>query len=278
MGPGRLFKNIGTQVERNRPIFLRVCVLGSGSRGNSIFIESPNTRLLIDAGFNAARTAEKLGRLGISLGDITAILLTHEHADHAGGIKPLLKASGAPLYTNEKTRSALNLRKENPSSLLEFQTNEPFFIQDFKIQPFSVPHDAADTVCFTLENERWKVGIATDFGMIQPSIIEALKGCSVLVLEFNHDPSLLERGPYHPSLKERIRGNYGHLSNQDSAAILKQVIHPKLQHVYLAHLSHANNSGEIASLAASEAVADTGCEGVHIQPTWQDFISPVARL
>ena len=204
--------------------------------------------------------------------------MTHEHADHAGGLKSVLRASGIPCFANEKTRRSLKTLNEASPPIGEFQTNEPFTIKDFRIFPFSVPHDGADTVCFTLEYDRWKVGIATDFGMVQPSIQAALSGCSVLVLEFNHDPELLERGPYHASLKERIRGNYGHLSNQDSAGLLKEVVHPGLRHVYLAHLSKANNSGEIAYLTAAKVLKETGAEGTQLHPTWQDFISPIAAI
>ncbi|MHB8482756.1 MAG: MBL fold metallo-hydrolase [Nitrospiria bacterium] len=256
---------------------LRVCVLGSGSHGNSVYVESPQTRILIDAGFNASQTAKRLASLGVSLNQLDAVLLTHEHADHAQGITSIARHSSVPCYTNEKTRQACKPLQKTVT-LCEFHTNEPFRIKDFWIYPFSVPHDAQDTVCFTIHYEEWKVGIATDFGMINPSVISALQKTDILVLEFNHDLELLEKGPYHTSLKERIRSNYGHLSNEDSAALLKQLLHPSLRHVYLAHLSKANNSHEIAYLAASRVIQESDMESTALHLTWQDYISPVASL
>lgn len=204
--------------------------------------------------------------------------MTHEHADHAQGIKSITRLYGLPCYTNEKTRKASKFL-DKADNLVEFQTNEPFQVRDFRILPFSVPHDAADTVCFTLQYEEWKVGIVTDLGMVVPTVIEALKGSNVLVLEFNHDLELLEKGPYHTSLKERIRGQYGHLSNHDSTLLLKQLLHPGLYHVYLAHLSQANNSYEIAHLMASHAIKEFSQEAAtSLHLTWQNYISPVITV
>ncbi|MBI1821511.1 MAG: MBL fold metallo-hydrolase [Nitrospirae bacterium] len=251
--------------------------MGSGSHGNSVYVESPHTRILIDAGFNASQTAQRLSALGVSLEQLDAVLLTHEHADHAQGIKSITHRVSVPCYTNEKTRTACK-PLEKVASLAEFHTNEPFQIKDFLIYPFSVPHDASDTVCFTIQYEEWKVGIATDFGMINPFVVNALQKTDILVLEFNHDLELLEKGPYHLSLKERIRGDYGHLCNEDSASLLRQLLHPSLRHVYLAHLSKANNTHEVAYLTASKVIQESAMETTALHLTWQDFISPVASL
>jgi phosphoribosyl 1,2-cyclic phosphodiesterase len=256
---------------------MRVCVLGSGSQGNSVYVETSRTRLLIDAGFNAAQTRYRLSQIGVTIDQLDAILLTHEHGDHAQGIKSIANLHPLICYSNEKTREACqSLRKV--TSLAEFQANESFVINDIQIHPFSVPHDAVDTVCFTLQTEEWKVGVATDFGMIIPAVVEALRDSNILVLEFNHDLELLEQGPYHATLKERIRGDYGHLCNEDSALLLKELLHPGLVHVYLAHLSKANNSHEIAYLTASKVIEDARNESAKIHLTWQEHISSIAKL
>lgn len=256
---------------------MRVCVLGSGSQGNSVYIETRRTRLLVDAGLNAAQTRYRLSQIGVTLDQLDAILLTHEHGDHSQGIKSLVHHHPVKCYTNEKTRAACkSLGKVE--SLAEFQANESFVIKDILIHPFSVPHDAADTVCFTLQTEDWKVGIATDFGMIVPSVVDALKGSNILILEFNHDLDLLEQGPYHTALKERIRGDYGHLCNEDSALLLKELLHSALVHVYLAHLSKANNSHEIAYLTASKVIEESYHDTTKLHLTWQDHISSVAMV
>lgn len=232
---------------------------------------------MVDAGFNAAQTNERLSQIGVSLHQIDAILLTHEHGDHSQGIKSISRQYPVCCYTNEKTRKACK-PLEKVKMFAEFETNEPFTIKDLQIHPFSVPHDAVDTVCFSLQHEEWKVGIATDFGMIVPSVIEALKDSNILILEFNHDLELLEKGPYHTILKERIRGDYGHLSNEDSAELLKQLLHPSLYHVYLAHLSRANNSHEIAYLTASKVIEEAFQDPAMLHLTWQDHISTVTAI
>jgi phosphoribosyl 1,2-cyclic phosphodiesterase len=231
---------------------------------------------LVDAGFNAAQTNERLSQIGVSLHQIDAILLTHEHGDHSQGIKSISSQYPVRCYTNEKTRKACK-PLEKVKTFAEFENNKPFTIKDLQIHPFSVPHDAADTVCFTLHHEEWKIGIATDFGMILPPVVEALKDSNILILEFNHDLELLEKGPYHTALKERIRGDYGHLSNDDSADLLKQLLHPSLYHVYLAHLSRANNSHEIAYLTASKVIEESFL-GTMLHLTWQDHISALATI
>ena len=258
-------------------IKIRLSVLGSGSQGNSVYIETPQTRILVDAGFNAAQTNDRLSQIGVSLDQIDAILLTHEHGDHSQGIKSIASQYPVLCYTNEKTRKA-SKPLEKVKTLAEFGTNEPFTIKDIQIHPFSVPHDAVDTVCFSLKHEEWKIGIATDFGMILPPVLEALKDSNILILEFNHDLELLEKGPYHSALKNRIRGDYGHLSNEVSAELLKQLLHPTLYHVYLAHLSKANNSHEIAYLTASKVIEEAFHDRTMIHLTWQDHISTVAAI
>ncbi|MFI5303459.1 MAG: MBL fold metallo-hydrolase [Nitrospiria bacterium] len=256
---------------------MRVCILGSGSQGNSVFIESPQTRVLVDAGLNANQTKARLAQLGVAIHQLDAILLTHEHGDHSQGIKSISHQYPLLCYTNEKTRRACK-SLGNVTPFAEFQAGESFTIKDILIYPFSVPHDAVDTVCFTLQHEEWKVGIATDFGMIVPPILEALKGSNILVLEFNHDLELLEKGPYHSTLKERIRSDYGHLSNDESATLLKKLLHPSLYHVYLAHLSKANNSHEIAFLTALKVIEEACHETANLHLTWQDHISVVASI
>ena len=238
---------------------MRLCVLGSGSKGNSIYVESSEARICIDAGLSLKDLRFRLAQRGLSLSDLQSVLLTHEHWDHIKGLSPLLNKTRIPLYANFET-----LRKIQGSSsysIKEFETGRPFFIEDLLIEPFAISHDAADPVGFSIQNENEKVCIVTDLGRSTTLVREKLRGCSVLVIEANHDPEMLRDGPYPWELKQRVGGAQGHLSNRQMSVLLHEVSHSDLSCVMLAHLSEVNNHPEKARAEAEKALADCGLDG-----------------
>jgi len=235
---------------------MRICTLASGSSGNSLFIETERTKILVDAGISIKQLNVRLKALGVQMSEIDLVVTTHEHTDHAAAL-PYIKV---PVYVAQAT---VPLWKDRVENLKEFDTESPFYIKDILITPFPVPHDALDPVGFTIETEHKKVGIVTDIGSVTALVRERLKGASVLVLEFNHDEKMLLYGHYPWDLKQRIRSRLGHLSNEDAAGLLKSLIHDGLRHVILAHLSEINNTPNMALKAAYQALAKDGLEQVR---------------
>ena len=222
---------------------MRFASLGSGSRGNATLIEAGQTRLLLDNGF-AAREAElRLAALEVDPGSINAILVTHEHQDHIRGVGAFARRYRLPVYMTHGT-----FRQNRCGELAEchfISGHQPTFsIGDIAVQPFTVPHDASEPVQYRFSHGDGALGILTDTGMATPHIMEILAGCDALVLETNHDVTMLASGPYPPSLQRRVGGGHGHLNNHQAAAILKGLDYQRLQHVVAAHLSEKNNSAE----------------------------------
>lgn len=243
---------------------LRLAVLASGSAGNSIFIEAGGTRLLIDAGLGVAETCRRLARIAgrPRLADVAAVLLTHEHSDHAQGAAPL-SGTGLPLFASTGTGRALDLPHQ------AFPSGGSFSVGSVRIQSVPLPHDAAEPVGFVVEAEGLRAGVLTDLGEVTPPIRDAYGGCDILVLEANHDERLLHAGPYPPFLKRRIRSRLGHLSNGQAAQLLRTLA-PRC--VLLAHLSIVNNRPHLARAACGAAV---GRRGVEIALTHPHRVSSV---
>lgn len=228
---------------------VRICLLASGSRGNALYIESAQSRILIDAGLSARELIRRLDGIGVRGDDLDALLVTHEHGDHCQGIGPLSRRYHLPVYLHSETR------RELPSlgridEINEFSSGDVFNLKDLRITAFPITHDAAAPVGFTVETVEGKIGLATDLGIATRLVQERLKDCRVLVLEANHDEELLRDGPYPWPLKQRIRSNHGHLSNSMSAELLSGLVSAKLEAVFLAHLSETNNRPELAWQAA----------------------------
>ena len=250
-----------------------VCVLGSGSQGNAIYIRNGRTRLLIDAGLSATQIQQRLQGIGVSLQEITAVVISHEHGDHIQGAKTLCKTFGISLWLNEKTRRVCK-SFGSLVNLQEFQTGERFEIDGIYLDPIPLSHDAVDPVCFGVMTERVKIGVATDFGKVEKHIVEGLSLCDFLILEFNHDVQLVQHGPYLPHLKDRILSERGHLSNEESSNLLLQLLNPHLKGVILAHLSHTNNYPELAHLSAKKVTSVPPYENLPIYLACQEFPSP----
>jgi phosphoribosyl 1,2-cyclic phosphodiesterase len=236
---------------------LRFASLGSGSQGNALVAEAGRTRLMLDCGFTIQETEARLARAGLAPADLAAIIVTHEHGDHADGVFPFARRHGVPVWMTYGTLAALRdagVAVENcPIRLVD--AAGAFSVGDLLVQPFTVPHDAREPVQYVLSDGASRLGVLTDVGRATPHIEAHLSGCDALVLECNYDPDMLEGGPYPPSLKSRIASRLGHLDNATSGAILAALDRSRLKHVIAAHLSQTNNTPALARAALAAAIA-----------------------
>lgn len=219
---------------------MRFASLGSGSRGNATLVEWSQGTLLIDCGFSIKEAERRLARLHKSPHDISALLVTHEHTDHIRGVAGFARRYNIPVYMTRGTFEAKNFG-ELPALHIVSDRN-PFSLSQLHITPVAVPHDAKEPVQFIFETSSARLGLLTDLGCITASVEEAYQACDAMILEANHDPVLLARGSYPPSLKRRVGGQWGHLSNTQAAGFLARLDTGKLQHLVIAHISEKNNS------------------------------------
>lgn len=231
---------------------IRFASLGSGSKGNGTLVECGETRVLVDCGFLLREAEQRLARLGVLAESLSAILVTHEHADHIGGVSRLARKHHIPVWMTEGTFAGW----EDPyvPRLHKFSPHASFRIGALEVQPFPVPHDAREPCHYVFSDGTRRVGVLSDAGAVTPHMRNCLSGCDALMLEFNYDPEMLRTGPYPPSLKARVGGNLGHLSNQQSAELLAQMDVSRLQHLVLTHLSEKNNRPALALAAAQQAL------------------------
>ncbi len=249
---------------------MRFCVLSSGSSGNSMLVDSGNTRILIDAGISCKATAERLSKFGYSIESVDAICVSHDHSDHINGLRVIEKKYRIPLYATEGTCVAANMNIGVNLDWNVFMAGEDFSIGDFKITPFRVPHDTADPVGFVIDDGRGRLGVATDLGEAPDMVTWHLRDCDALVLEFNHDKDMLWESDRAWSVKNRISQRKGHLSNEQAADVLERVASPRLKDLFLAHMSAECNRAELAGRCAAEALRRCRCDGVtriHVTST-----------
>lgn len=255
---------------------MQICILASGSSGNCTFIGSKSTSVLIDAGLSAKRTAEALAEIGQDVRYLHGVCVSHEHNDHITGLRVLHGRHGIPAYANAGTVEALCRRPELASITWQvFTTGSPFHIGDMRIEPFSVPHDAYDPVGFVVESEGARVGVVTDMGMATSLIRERLRKCHALVIEANHDEKLLAEAERPWSLKQRIRGRQGHLSNEHAAEMVAEIAGPELRQVFLAHLSEDCNRHDLALETTQKRLTDNGHHHINVSLTFPDRISEI---
>jgi len=234
---------------------MRFASIGSGSAGNGLVVEKNNTRLLLDCGFGLRDSIERLTRLNISAEQLTGILITHEHEDHAGGVFKLAKKYNLPVWMTHGTHKMLERSTPNEAVRVHvIDSHIKFAIHDIEVTPFPVPHDAREPVQYTFSDGNKKLSVLTDTGCSTPHIESMLSGSHALVLECNHDLDKLMNGPYPYSLKQRVGGRLGHLDNQSAAKILNKIDTSKLQHIVAAHLSEKNNTHALAVAALSGAL------------------------
>lgn len=229
---------------------MKFALLGSGSEGNALVVQAGNTRVLLDCGFSLSETVVRLARLGLQADQLHGIVVTHEHGDHISGVARLARKFNLPVWMTHGT-----LRSQTAAfadlSVTEVNPHLSFAVGDVQVQPYPVPHDAAEPVQYVFGDGVRRLGVLTDVGCSTPHIEATLSGCHALVLECNHDAEMLRTGDYHYRLKQRVGGRYGHLNNQDAASLLGRLDNSKLQHIVAAHLSHKNNTRELAFNALS---------------------------
>lgn len=229
---------------------MRLCSIASGSSGNCVYVGSDATHLLVDVGISGKRTESGLKELGLTGRDIDGILITHEHADHISGLGVLARKYEIPIYATAGTIQALKncsgLGDLDYSLFREVQEDRKLIIKDLTINPMHISHDAAQPVGYRISYGNKKIAVCTDLGVYNDYTVECLKSMDALLLEANHDVNMLQVGPYPYYLKQRILGEKGHLSNENSGRLLCRILHDGLQTILLGHLSKENNLPELA--------------------------------
>lgn len=233
---------------------MRFCVLGSGSRGNAVLVESGSTAVLLDAGFSGKEIRRRLALIDRRPEDLTAVLLSHEHGDHISGAGVLSRQLGLPVYANVGTHRAAEARLQELRQRAEFETGCAFTLQDLHVHPFRVSHDTADPVGFVISDGANSLCCCTDTGKITALIRQRARGCQALILEANYDPQMLADGPYPLPVKQRVRSSQGHLANDDAARFLAELTGSPLRQVVLAHLSGTNNLPTLVQTRLREEV------------------------
>lgn len=238
--------------------------LGSGSRGNGTLValggakQTPGTVFLVDCGFTLKQTEQRLAGLGLSGGDLDAIFVTHEHADHISGVAALAHKYRVPVYASYGTaRSAAKRGKSGQLigdgiTFRTFDGDVPFTVHDVVVNPVRVPHDAKEPTQFVFDDGKERVGVLSDLGCVTQHVVTQFSGLSHLLLEANHDVEMLQAGSYPPALKRRVAASYGHLSNQQALTLLQEVQHAAL-HVVIGHVSEQNNCPRILDQAFAQA-------------------------
>ena len=227
---------------------LNFCSLYSGSSGNSLFVETSNTKILVDAGVSSKKIENALNDIDVDPNSIDAILVTHEHSDHVQGLGTFSKKFDLPVFVNQETLDAMPKQRDKLSdkNIKKFNVNEKFEIGDLIINPFSIPHDAANPCGFNIYNNKRKISIATDIGHMTNDIINNLEESLFIMLEANYDPEVLRCSSYPFPLKSRIAGPTGHLPNEMAGKTISYLLKSGLKGAMLGHLSKESNFPELA--------------------------------
>ncbi len=249
---------------------LRFRVLGSGSTGNATLVEGGGVRILLDAGLGPRELAERLQSAGVDPASVDALFLSHEHQDHSRGAVSFSRKWGVRLCASRGTYAAMGLGAEDFAGFDVLEADKPRLVGQLTVRGVPVPHDAAGPFAFVVANGGTSLGHATDFGHVNRPLVEAFRECDAVLVESNHDPDLLRRGDYPWSLKERILGPRGHLSNQDVARFLAQGLAETCRTLVLAHLSQKNNHPDLAQGCAESALRRRGRTEVQITITDAD--------
>lgn len=235
---------------------MRFTSLGSGSSGNALVVESGRTRVMMDCGFSLVDTKARLERAGLAPSEISAVVVTHEHDDHLGGVARFAKRYAIPVYLTRGT--AQWLPPDFPAVLVRYiDSHQPFAVEDLSVEPFPVPHDAREPVQYVFSDGEARLGVVTDLGTLTQHVVEKLSGCHALVIECNHDLDMLMTGRYPEGLKRRVSSPFGHLCNADAGRLVAALDRGNLRHLIAAHLSQQNNTPALAIAALAQAA---GCE------------------
>lgn len=261
---------------------LKFCSLYSGSSGNSLLVESQNTKILIDAGVSAKKIVDGLSLIGVDISSIDAVLVTHEHTDHIQSLGTISKKYNLPVYANSKTWDAMPLQRDKIDEKNQkfFVSTQNFEIGDLKIDSFLIPHDAAEPCGFNIFCGNEKISIATDIGHMTTQIINSLEGSSFLMLEANYEPEVLKCSRYPYLLKTRIAGPNGHLSNQIAGKTVATLLDSGLENVMLGHLSKENNLPELAyqSVVEELSFSNHSIDDVSIQVANREKPSEIINI
>ncbi len=251
---------------------LGFCPLGSGSKGNCIYVGTKETKILIDAGLSAKTIAARLAEIGVDIKDIEAVLVTHEHTDHILGLQKLACKESLPVFANSETAKGIYSALQECPKFKIFSTGETFSFGDIEIRPFSISHDALDPVAFTLRTENLKLGFCTDLGFVTTLVMKELELCDYLYIEANHQPEMVHASARPHIYKQRVLSRMGHLSNAECAELLAHLAHPALKHVHLAHLSSECNNPALALKIIQEKLQTTG-HTIPVSIAHQDKVS-----
>jgi phosphoribosyl 1,2-cyclic phosphodiesterase len=258
---------------------VHLTILGSGSSGNTAYLETAGTRLLIDAGLSGRQVRQRLLGIGRAPENLTGILLTHEHTDHTQGLTVLAGKLGIPVYCNRLTREAAQESLQIQGEFHIFETGASFDLGETVVDTFAVPHDASDPVGFLVRTAGGNVGFLTDLGHATKLAVQRVRAAHVLVIETNHDVEMLQNDSRRPwSLKQRILSRHGHLSNEAAAAALQDIVTTDLRHVYLAHLSRDCNTPELARTTVLQRLQQIGAGHIGLETTDQLVPNPTLTL
>ncbi len=258
---------------------MRFAVLGSGSRGNAVLVGAGETHILVDAGFSGRELVRRLATFDVDASRIEAVVLTHEHGDHARGAGIFARAHGTPLYMTRGTRRAVDKLLSGAETVHTYRPGYPISIGDLRVDPFVTVHDAAEPAAVSVVDRvaGLRLGVATDLGRPTVQAVHALRGCHALVLESNHDEIMLWSAAYPASVKGRIASSHGHLSNQAAASLAVELLHPELSVVVLAHLSEESNTPRMARTAVEGALRKKGFRG-RLEVAGPDEPTPLLDL
>lgn len=255
---------------------MRFSVLGSGSRGNAVYVEAGNSSVLIDAGFSGKELQRRMETVGRDLSDVNAICITHEHGDHICGAGVISRRYEIPVVINGATLEAASPKMGKLFGTTLFSAGDVIEIGDLEIRSFCISHDTADPVGYVISDGHKRLGYLTDTGKVSHLMARRLLSCHGIILEFNHDLEMLKNGPYPLPLQQRVRSSRGHLSNDDAADFITELMEGEIQEVVLAHLSEKNNTVELAREAAQKRLAPWPSVNLHVAR--QDNAMPLLQL
>jgi phosphoribosyl 1,2-cyclic phosphodiesterase len=247
-----------------------VTALGSGSRGNAVLVHRGGEGILIDAGFSGRQLFARLELCGVSPGTVRALLITHEHEDHARGARILAETLGIPTYLTTGTGRYLRERNKIAQKVIVFEPGTKFSVSDFSVEPFDVPHDAVQPVGYVIRAGETKIGVATDIGKFSRLAVERLRGCDALVIESNYDAGMLRNSQRPFFIKRRIHSHIGHMSNNDTMEALGELVTEKTRRIVFAHISSECNSAELVLELARARLTQMGREDILLTAAPQD--------
>jgi len=262
---------------------IRFSVLCSGSTGNSIYVETDDAKVLIDAGVSGKQILAAMDEIGVTADDLDALLVTHEHSDHVRGVGVMARKFNLPVFTTEGTWVGMEKYVGDISVTQQnlFQAGDSLSFGSLKIEPFAISHDAKEPVGFCFYNGETKLALATDLGYVSDRVKQAISGADAYIFESNHDVEMLRIGPYPWNVKKRILGDKGHLSNETAGDVLTEVLGGNSKDVYLAHLSPDNNMPEIAEITVRGILNQHGIQvgqDVVLHDTYRDKPTPIKSI